>query len=279
LPEIFRRRSSRWCGRPISRRFPAGISGQALAGRAFVQAQKFGAEIFIPTQATWLDCKKAERDGELTLKLTDGRTLRARTVVVASGARYRRSAVPRLTEFEGRGIWYWASALEAKLCTGEEVVMIGGGNSAGQAAVFLANHIDRIGATPSIELHPNTEVTRLSADTGRLAAVSWRESRSGAETAHQVRNLFVFVGADRETQWLRGCGVVLDANGFVVTGAPAQSAEGRLPVALKSSVLGVYAVCDVRSGSVKRVGGAIGEGAAVVALIHERLSRMAPVKS
>jgi thioredoxin reductase (NADPH) len=281
--------------------FPSGISGQALAGRAFVQAQKFGAEIFIPAQATWLDCEKAECDGELTLKLADGRTLRSRTVVVASGARYRRPAVPRLTEFEGRGIWYWASALEAKLCTGEEVVMIGGGNSAGQAAVFLANHaskvhmlirgeglatsmsrylIDRIGATPSIELHPDTEVTRLCADaSGRLAAVSCRQSRSGAETAYQVRNLFVFVGADPETQWLRGCGVALDANGFVVTGAPVQSAEGRLPMALESSVPGVYAVGDVRSGSVKRVGGAIGEGAAVVALIHERLSRMSPVKS
>jgi thioredoxin reductase (NADPH) len=124
--------------------FPTGISGQALAGRAFVQAQKFGAEMLIPAQAASLDCSNAERDGELTLKLTDGRTLRSRTVVIASGARYRRAAVPRLAEFEGRGIWYWASALEAKLCSGEEVAIIGGGNSAGLAAVFLANHASKV---------------------------------------------------------------------------------------------------------------------------------------
>jgi thioredoxin reductase (NADPH) len=275
--------------------FPTGISGQGLAGRAFVQAQKFGAEMLIPAQAASLDCSNSERDGEMTLKLTDGRKLRSRTVVIASGARYRRPAVPRLAEFEGRGIWYWASALEAKLCSGEEVAIIGGGNSAGQAAVFLANHaskvhmlirgeglatsmsrylIDRITATSSIELHPNTEVTQLCGDAGgRLASISWRERRTGLETIHQVRNIFVFVGADPETAWLRGCGVVLDTHGFVVTGVPVQTADGRAPVALESSVPGVYAVGDVRSGSVKRVGGAIGEGAAAVALVHEYLSR------
>jgi thioredoxin reductase (NADPH) len=276
--------------------FPTGISGQALAGRAYVQAQKFGAEMLIPAQAGSLDCSKMGRNGELTLKLTDGRALRSRTVVIASGARYRRPAVPRLAEFEGRGIWYWASALEAKLCAGEEVALVGGGNSAGQAAVFLANHasrvhmlirgeglaasmsrylIDRIAATPSIELHPSTEVTQLCGDAeGRLASTSWRDRRTGVETTHQVRHLFVFVGADPETVWLGGCGVVLDAHGFVVTGAPVQTADGRAPVALESSVPGVYAVGDVRSGSVKRAGGAIGEGAAAVALIHQHLSEV-----
>jgi thioredoxin reductase (NADPH) len=276
--------------------FPTGISGQALAGRAFVQAQKFGAKTLIPAQVASLHCSNAERDGELTLKLTDGRTLRSRTVVIASGARYRRPPVPRLPKFEGRGIWYWASALEAKLCTGEVVALIGGGNSAGQAAVFLANHaskvhmlirgeglaasmsrylIDRIVATPSIELHPNTEVTQLCGDVdGRLASISWRDRRTGVEATHQVRNLFVFVGADPETDWLCGCGVALDAHGFVVTGALVQTADGRAPAALQSSVPGVYAVGDVRSGSVKRVGGAIGEGAAAVALVHEHLSRL-----
>jgi thioredoxin reductase (NADPH) len=275
--------------------FPTGISGQALAGRAFVQAQKFGAEMLIPAQAASLDCAQAGRDGELRLKLTDGRTLRSRTVVIASGARYRRPAVPRLAEFQSRGIWYWASVLEAKLCAGEEVAIVGGGNSAGQAAVFLASHaskvhmlirgeclaasmsrylIDRIAATPSIKLHPYTEVAQLYGDTGgRLASISWRDRRTAVETTHQLRNLFVFIGADPETEWLDGCGVVLDANGFVVTGAPAQSAEGRVPVALESSVPGVYAVGDVRSASVKRVGGAIGEGAAAVALIHQHLSK------
>jgi thioredoxin reductase (NADPH) len=275
--------------------FPTGISGQALAGRAFVQAQKFGAEMLIPAQVVSLDCAQTGCDGELRLKLTDGRTLRSRTVVIASGARYRRPAVPRLAEFQGRGIWYWASVLEAKLCAGEEVAIIGGGNSAGQAAVFLANHaskvhmlirgeglavsmsrylIDRIAATPSIELHPYTEVAQLHGDAGgRLASIARRDWRTGIETTHQVRNLFVFIGADPETEWLDGCGVVLDAHGFVVTGAPVQTAEARVPVALESSVPGVYAVGDVRSGSVKRVGGAIGEGALAVALIHEHLSK------
>ena len=261
-----------------------------------VQAQKFGAQLLIPAQAASLDCARTGRDGELKLKLKDGRTLRSRTVVIASGARYRRPAAPRLAEFEGRGIWYWASPLEAKLCVGEEVALIGGGNSAGQAAVFLSGHasrvhmlirgeglaasmsrylIDRIAATPSITLHPNTDVSRLCGDAaGRLASISWRDKRTGIETTHEMRNLFVFIGADPETEWLGGCGVKLDAHGFVFTGAPAQTAEGLAPAALESSVPGVYAVGDVRSGSVKRVGGAIGEGAAAVALIHAYLSKL-----
>ena len=276
--------------------FPTGISGQALAGRASVQAQKFGAQLLIPAQAASLDCARTGRDGELKLKLKDGRTLRSRTVVIASGARYRRPAAPRLAEFEGRGIWYWASPLEAKLCDGEEVAIIGGGNSAGQAAVFLSSHasrvhmlirgeglaasmsrylIDRIAATPSVTLHPNTDVSRLCGDAaGRLASISWRDKRTGIETTHEMRNLFVFIGADPETEWLGSCGVKLDAHGFVFTGAPAQTAEGLAPAALESSMPGVYAVGDVRSGSVKRVGGAIGEGAAAVALIHAYLSKL-----
>jgi thioredoxin reductase (NADPH) len=276
--------------------FPTGISGQALAGRAFVQAQKFGAQMLIPAQVAGLDCGVTARD-QLALKLADGRVLRSRTLVIASGARYRRPAVARLAEFEGRGIWYWASALEAKLCAGEEVAIIGGGNSAGQAAVFLANHasrvhmlirgeglaasmsrylIDRIAASPAIELHPNTEVTQIGGDAGgRLASISWRDKRAGIETAHQIRNAFIFIGADPETEWLRSCGLTLDKHGFVVTGPAAQRAEERLPGALESSVPGVFAVGDVRSGSVKRIGGAIGEGAAAVALIHEHLSNSA----
>ena len=270
--------------------FPTGISGLALAGRAFVQAQKFGARLLVPAQAASLDCARTERDGELKLKLKDGRTLRSRTLVIASGARYRRPAAPRLAEFEGRGIWYWASPLEAKLCDGEEVALVGSGNSAGQAVVFLSGHasrvhmlirgeglaasmsrylIDRIAATSSVTLHPNTEICGLYGDAeGRLASVSWRDKRTGIETRREVRNLFVFIGADPETEWLGGCGVKLDSHGFVYTGEPAQSLEGLAPAALESSMPGVYAVGDVRSGSVKRVGGAIGEGAAAVALIH-----------
>jgi thioredoxin reductase (NADPH) len=277
--------------------FPTGISGQALAGRAFVQAQKFGAEILIPAQVAALDCSKAASLGEASLRLADGRTLRARTVVVASGARYRRPEVPRLAEFEGHGVWYWASALEAKTCAQSEVVLVGGGNSAGQAAVFLSQYaakvfvlvrgpslaasmsrylIERIEATPNIELRPHTEVTRLHGDPhGGLSGVAWRHRLDGQVQELPTRHLFLFVGADPETGWLEGCGVRVDPHGFVLTGEAARTVgRERAPGALESSVPGVFAVGDVRSGSVKRVGGAIGEGAAVVAAIHQHLSAL-----
>jgi thioredoxin reductase (NADPH) len=275
--------------------FPTGISGQALAARAFIQAQKFGAEIMIPAQAAALDCRKTGPDAELTLTLADERRLRSRTVVIASGVRYRRPAVPRLSEFEGRGVWYWASALEAKTCADEEVVLVGGGNSAGQAAVFLAQFaakvymlirgpslaasmsrylIDRIGATSNIEMRPYTELTQLHGDPQvGLAALAWHDSRAGIEEERAIRHVFLFVGADPETQWLEGCGVALDKQGFILTGqAAADPASGHAPCPLESRVPGVFAVGDVRSGSVKRVGGAIGEGAAAVALIHQHLA-------
>ena len=275
--------------------FPTGISGQALAGRAFVQAEKFGAEMMIPAQAVALDCTRAASTGELGLTLGDGRALRARAVVIASGAQYRRPGVPRLREFEGRGVWYWASSLEAKMCADAEVALIGGGNSAGQAAVFLARQaarvhilvrgaglaatmsrylIDRIEATPNIELHPHTQLTQLRGELpDGLTAVSWRDGRTGVEVERPIRHVFVFVGADPETQWLSGCGVRLDPHGFVLTGqaTPEQNPDCA-PAALESSVPGVFAVGDVRAGSVKRVGGAIGEGAAVVAHIHQYLA-------
>jgi len=273
--------------------FPTGISGQALAGRAFVQAQKFGAELLIPAQAASLDCSRAESDGELALTLTDGRRLRTRTVVVASGAQYRRPDCHRVVEFEGRGVWYWASALEAKMCTLNEVVLVGGGNSAGQAAVFLSNYvsklymlvrgpslaasmsrylIDRLDAIPNIEILSDTELSGIegSPETG-LTSVSWRNKKTNAETTRPIRHVFMFIGADPETGWLRGCGVECDSNGFVVTGHDCAMADG-VPMSLAASVPGVFAVGDVRSGSVKRVGGAIGEGAAVVASIHRYLS-------
>ncbi len=276
--------------------FPTGISGQALAGRAFVQAQKFGAEIFIPAQAAALDCAKADADGELGLMLSDGRRLRSRTVVIASGARYRRPDVPRLAEFEGHGIWYWASALEARMCAQNEVALVGGGNSAGQAAVFLSQYasrvhmlvrgpglaatmsrylIDRIAATPNIELRPHTRLTQLHGDPASgLEGVTWRDSLSGSEEQRPIRHVFLFVGADPETGWLDGCSVARDAHGFVLTGnACSNAAPGATP--LESTVPGVFAVGDVRSGSVKRVGAAIGEGAAVVALIHQYLAAAA----
>jgi thioredoxin reductase (NADPH) len=275
--------------------FPTGISGMALAGRAYVQAQKFGAEMLIPAQAESLDCSRYERDSELRLKLADGRQLRAKTVVVASGARYRRPAVPRLSEFEGRGVWYWASALEAKMCSQTEVALVGGGNSAGQAAVFLSPHaakiymlvrgpslaasmsrylIDRIEAAPNIELRPHTELTQLHGDPAAgLTAVTWRNHKDGIKEEKPLRNVFLFVGAEPETEWLKSCGVAIDKHGFVLTGEQAaNTGHGYTPAPLEANIPGLFAVGDVRSGSVKRVGGAIGEGAAVVAMIHQHLA-------
>jgi thioredoxin reductase (NADPH) len=269
--------------------FTTGISGQALAGRAFVQAQKFGADVMIPADVKSLDCTCA--DGALVIDLGDGQAVRSRAVVIATGARYRRPAIANLADYEGRGVWYWASPIEARLCAGEEVFLVGGGNSAGQAAVFLAAHaakvrmmvratglaasmsrylIDRIAATPNIELLTESEITALEGrpDSG-LQTVHWRNRKSGAEAISAVRNVFLFVGADPATDWLAGCGVEVDKAGFVITGAkPCEVAAQGLAGALESSVPGVFAVGDVRSGSVKRVGSAIGEGAQVVAALH-----------
>jgi thioredoxin reductase (NADPH) len=267
--------------------FPTGISGQALAGRAFNQAQKFGAEMLIPVSVRSLDCSR--RDGSFALATECGHTLRARSIVVASGARYRRPEIENLDAFEGRGVWYWASPIEARLCAGQDVVLVGGGNSAGQAAVFLSGHvrkvymmirggglgasmsrylIERIEATPNIELMFNTEVVGLEGEDASLERVRWR-SRLGPEGyTLDARNLFLFVGADPATNWLEGCGVKVDRGGFVLTGVQGGQ-NGERPVQpLETTVPGVFAVGDVRSGSVKRVGGAIGEGAQVVAALH-----------
>jgi thioredoxin reductase (NADPH) len=217
-------------------------------------------------------------------------------VVVASGARYRRPALPRLAEFEGKGVWYWASALEARLCARQQVALVGGGNSAGQAAGFLAESvekvwmlvrgpglaqtmsrylIDRIAATDNIELRTHTELTQLHGDPARgVDAVSWRNRQAGVEERHPIRNVFMFIGADPETGWLRDCSVALDSHGFVLTGqrAVGEAGAGAARAPLESSVRGVFAVGDVRSGSVKRVGGAIGEGAAAVSQVHDYLA-------
>ncbi len=269
--------------------FPTGISGQALTARAFVQAQKFGADIMIPVAVKTLDCSRPMK--AFVLETDGGERIQARTVVVASGARYRHPGIADIARFEGRGVWYWASQIEARLCAGEEVVLVGGGNSAGQGAVFLSAHaskvrmmvrgpglaesmsrylIDRIAATPNIELMTETEIVALGGPPGGgLESVRWRDHRAGRETEAAIRNVFLFVGADPATEWLEGC-VALDKAGFVMTGVGA--ADGGAPSPLASSVPGVFAVGDARSGSVKRVGGAIGEGAAVVAAIHKFLS-------
>ena len=288
--------------------FPTGITGQALTGRAYVQAKKFGAEMAIPAEAASLRCEAS--GAPLTLELADARKVRARTVVVASGARYRRPVLANLGQFESRGVFYWASPIEARMCEGEEVVLVGGGNSAGQAAVFLAGHarrvrvlvrgralaqsmssylIERMAASPRIELLMETEVTGLEGSDERgLQRVRWRHRPSGREEEHDVRHLFLFIGADPATQWLAGCGVALDAKGFVRTGAelaeePLQAdtweAAGRAPFAYETSLPGVFAIGDVRSGSVKRVGSAIGEGSAVVAQLHAYLAFAAETES
>ena len=274
--------------------FPTGISGMALAGRAFNQALKFGVEIAIPLEVARLDCGNS--GGPLRLELNNGGVVRARTVVVASGARYRRPPIPNLSIFEGAGISYWASPVEAKLCEGEEVALIGGGNSAGQAAVYLAPKvkqlhlvvrgegleasmsrylIDRIKALPNVELHTRTEIIGLEGDqaTGLTGAV-FRDKTTGATHACPLRHLFLFIGADPNAGWLDGC-VTVDDNGFVVTGETFAQGNGgidRPALPLETNRPGVFAIGDVRAGSTKRVAAAVGEGAAVVAQIHSALA-------
>ncbi|HAN62556.1 MAG TPA: thioredoxin reductase [Rhizobiales bacterium] len=274
--------------------FPTGISGMALAGRAFNQALKFGVEIAIPLEVARLDCGNS--GGPLRLELDNGAVVRARTVVVASGARYRRPPIPNLSIFEGAGISYWASPVEAKLCEGEEVALIGGGNSAGQAAVYLAPKvkqlhlvvrgeglevsmsrylIDRIRALPNVELHTKTEIVGLEGDqaTGLTGAV-FRDRTTGATHTCPLRHLFLFIGADPNASWLDDC-VAVDEKGFVVTGAAfaqGNGAIGRAALPLETNRPGVFAIGDVRAGSTKRVAAAVGEGAAVVAQIHSALA-------
>jgi thioredoxin reductase (NADPH) len=267
--------------------FPTGISGQALAGRAFNQALKFGAEIAIPIQVERLDCPEGKTcpDRPLGLVLAGERMVKARTVVVASGARYRRPDVERLEMFEGKGISYWASPIEARLCEGEEVALVGGGNSAGQAVVFLAPKvrelhlvarrpleqtmsrylIERIAALPNVTCHIGQEIAALEGDcqTGLTGAV-FRNRADGSTRSCAFKHLFLFIGADPNTGWLAGC-VETDAKGFVCTGLSAA-----LP--LETSRPGVFAIGDVRAGSVKRVAAGVGEGAAVVAQIHQALA-------
>ena len=279
--------------------FPTGISGQALAGRAFNQAQKFGAEIAIPLEVARLDCLGPEqRIGDpIHLDLTDGRSVQARTVVVASGARYRQPNIPNLSIFEGAGVSYWASPVEAKLCEGEEVALVGGGNSAGQATVFLAPKvkklhlivrgagleatmsrylIDRIRALPNVELHVRKEVVALDGDRASgLTAATFRDRNSGETHTYPLRHLFLFIGADPNTAWLKDC-VAMDDKGFVLTGrdfASGANATRRSVLPLETSAPGVFAIGDVRAGSTKRVAAAVGEGAAVVAQIHSVLAR------
>lgn len=270
--------------------FPTGISGQALAGRAFNQAAKFGAELAIPLTVELLSCHGEEAEAPFTLELSNGGTARSRTIVIASGARYRQPDIPNIMALEGAGVSYWASPVEARLCAGQDVVLVGGGNSAGQAVAYLAPQvrqlhmvvrrpleqtmsrylIDRIAALPNVELHMDSEIADLHGDrTTGLTGATFRDRRTGAVKECASRHLFLFIGADPNTRWLDGC-VELDGTGFVLTGERAGGGE-RLP--LETSCPGIFAVGDVRAGSTKRVAAAVGEGAAVIAQIHSFLTR------
>ena len=265
--------------------FPTGISGRALMGRAYAQAQKFGAEMVLPALAEHMEIV----GGGFQLTTRDGQRPRARTVVIASGAVYRRPDIPGLDEYEGSGVHYWASPVEARLCAGEEVALVGGGNSAGQAAVYLAGQVrkvhmlvrgasladsmshylvERIAALTNIEVHVQSEVVAIEGERGVLRTVIWRDNRTNQQSRLAVGHLFLFIGADPNPGWLGRCDVALDNRGFVLTGAKA--GESRQP--LETSLAGVFAIGDVRSGSTKRVAAAVGEGAQVVPLLHDILS-------
>jgi len=264
--------------------FPTGISGMALMGRAFSQAQKFGVEMAIPDEAMKLECGS----NPFHLELGTGERIQARAVVVATGARYRRLDVDRLEEFEGASVHYWASPLEGDLCANTDVALVGGGNSAGQATVYLASRarhvtmmarrplrdtmsqylIERIESLPNVEVVIGCEVSGLEGANGQLEAIACRNRQSGKETRRAVRYLFSFIGAEPNTDWLRSSGIKLDERGFVLTGD--EVGVDRLP--LETSRRGVFAVGDVRSTSVKRVAASVGDGAQAVAAVHKYLA-------
>ncbi len=268
--------------------FPTGISGMALMARAFNQAQKFGVEMVIPDEAKLLG---AAGDGaRYRLDVGDGETVRARAVVIASGARYRRLDIANLAQFEGTSVHYWASPIEARLCRDQEVALVGAGNSAGQAAVYLASNVrkvtllarrdsldatmsrylvERIEAQPNIEVLTETEIVALKGHDGNLEELRWRNRATGAETTRAIHHLFLFIGADPNTDWLADCDVALDAKGFVRTGSDVAPGHGLM----ETSRNGVFAIGDVRCGSTKRVAAAVGEGAQVVAALHAYLAR------
>ena len=264
--------------------FPTGISGMALMGRAFSQAQKFGVEVAIPDEAVKLECGIEP----CHVQLATGERVQGRTVVLATGARYRRLGVEHLDGFEGTSVHYWASPLEADLCADAEVALVGGGNSAGQATVFLAASarkvtliarrpleetmsqylIERIRAQTNIEVVIGSEIVELEGEGGILSGIAWRDRNTGAIAKRPVRYLFSFIGAEPNTDWMAGSGLKLDERGFIVTGD--DLGDDRLP--LESSRHGVFAVGDVRSCSVKRVAASVGDGAQAVAAIYAYLA-------
>ncbi|HEY4163231.1 MAG TPA: FAD-dependent oxidoreductase [Dongiaceae bacterium] len=267
--------------------FPTGIGGLALMARAHNQAQKFGVEMAIPDQAHRLEMRSDQEFSRYFLDLGNGEKVQSRAVVLATGVRYRRPDVANLAAFEGSSVHYWASPIELRLCDGHEVALVGAGNSAGQAAVYLASRVkkvtllargaslrssmshylvERILAQPNIEVLTRSEITSLQGGGGNLESVCWRDETG--ETTQVIRHLFLFIGAEPNTDWLAECDVALDEKGFIRTGA----GTGAASHPLETSLPGVFAIGDVRSGSVKRVAAAVGEGAQVVAALHIHLA-------
>jgi thioredoxin reductase (NADPH) len=276
--------------------FPAGISGQELAGRAAAQAQKFGARMLIANSVTRLNCERHPYE----VIVDDGRGILARTVVIASGAKYNKPKIENLTKFESLGVYYGATFIEAQLCGKEDVIVVGGGNSAGQAAVYLSETaskvhmlvrrgrlsdtmsrylIQRIEENPAIEVHYCTEIVDLDGG-NQLERVAWQDKNTGERSTHDIRHLFIMAGASPQTDWLKGC-VALDNKGFILTGReldpvihnyhwPLQ----RVPQMLETSLPGVFAVGDVRAGNVKRVASAVGEGSICISLVHRVLAEL-----
>jgi thioredoxin reductase (NADPH) len=274
--------------------FPTGISGQALAGRAFTQAEKFGAQVTIAKSATRLECEQKP----YTIATDDSLRVPARNVIIATGAAYRKPAVENLSRFEGTGVYYAATFMEGQLCRGEEAIVVGGGNSAGQAAVFLAQTakrvhllvrapdlsesmsrylILRIEQNPAISFHPSTEIVGLEGG-DHLERVRWRNNKTGESDMRDIRHVFIMAGAVPSTDWLRDC-LALDAKGFIKTGpdlTPEDLAHANWPLArppylLETSLPGVFAIGDVRAGSIKRVASAVGEGSISISFVHRTL--------
>jgi thioredoxin reductase (NADPH) len=276
--------------------FPMGISGQELAGRAAAQAQKFGAKMLIASGVTKLNCER--RPFEVNME--GGQIIRARAVVIATGAQYNKPKIENLKKFEGQGVYYGATYIEAQLCGKEDVIVVGGGNSAGQAAVYLSQTasrvhmlvrsnqlsdtmsrylIQRIEENPAIELHYRTEIVGLDGD-AQLESVTWRDNDSGETSTHDIRHVFIMAGASPRTDWLLGC-VALDSKGFILTGRDLDSLTEqyhwplpRAPQMLETSLPGVFAVGDVRAGNVKRVAAAVGEGSISIYLVHRALAEL-----
>jgi thioredoxin reductase (NADPH) len=267
--------------------FPTGISGHVLVSRAYEQAVKFGAEIVIRTEVAKLHCAESP----FKIELRDGRCAHAKTVVIASGAAYRRPQITGLNESEIRGVYYWASSIEGRLCQGSEIVLVGGGNSAGQAIVFLASYaahvhvlirrkslhetmsrylIDRVSSFANVTIHSNSAIESVASDEDGVTEVHF--CSDGNHTRIATRHLFLFTGADPATGWLRGCGVEVDDKGFVITDRTGSTESTTANFAFRTSVPGVFAIGDVRSTSIKRVTSAVGEGAGVVAEIHALLT-------